>query len=543
MLDILIVDDHPDQVAGMLRTIDWTSCQVTGTHAAYSGAEALEVLRRQTIHLLITDIRMPGMTGIELIEQVRRLSPKTRCVLISGYADFEYAKQAVNLNTSRYMMKPVDFDELQETVAVLAQEVLSEAETAETYRKNIHTLHSYLPAFRSDLLTQLLGGRPMPGPTLAAKLADLDSPFRLRDECLMFAVQLAPEVGLSPYDKSLFEYGIVNITEELMSPQFVLWHCKDDESRIVFICKPVGETDDQAEPVVCVKVLERLAWQVQRQVLRWMSRKVSILIASRKWSFPGQITLPYLMLKESFRSRQMQPAGYVAAIDEQSVTPISGHINLLYEPPTLLRLLEVGRWSQAADKLDRIFAELAVKWTLSEEYAREAVFTIAGSFQSISHRSGRSLREITGDSGGEHPESMIGGSVEQFKAWALVALQRMKETIGDGAQNPKVPVLEKVYSYIDKHYGGDLSLQAIADHIKMHPAYLSKLFKVETSVNLNEYIMKYRLERAAHLLKSTDGKIYEIGSQLGYQTTHYFIKVFKNYFGMTPQEYREHNLD
>ncbi len=550
MLGVLIVDDHPDQVASMLKTIDWASCGIDETHTAFSGKEALEIVRREKIHLLITDIRMPGMTGIELIEQARGLSPKMRCVLISGYSDFEYAKQAVNLNTSRYLMKPVDYEELRETVAALARELMEEADTAAEHRRSLHTLRAQLPALRSGLLAQLLSGRPMPRQLLAGKLADLDIPLRSGDSCLMFAVVLTPEEGRSAYDEFLFEYGILNIAEETMGSRFALWHGKDDENRIVFVCKPMNIADgadvvqgtapaDAADPCV---VLERLARQLQHQVKRWMSRQVSVLIASRSWTFPEQIAVPYTMLKESFRRRQLQPAGFVETVDELPESAIEGHVRLLYEPPTLLGLLETGRWKQAEDKLDRIFSELADKWTLSEEYAREAVFMIAGSFQSIAHRSGRSLRELTGRAGTENPESMIFGSVEQFRNWAFEALKRMEEMLGETTSFAKMPVVEKVYRFIDKHYGEDLSLQTIADHVKMHPTYLSKLFKAETGMNLTEYIMKYRLELAAHLLQNSDGKIYEIGLRLGYRTTHYFIKVFKNYFGMTPQEYREHYL-
>jgi len=100
-------------------------------------------------------------------------------------------------------------------------------------------------------------------------------------------------------------------------------------------------------------------------------------------------------------------------------------------------------------------------------------------------------------------------------------------------------VVQRVRQFIDERLASDVSLQAIADHVFLHPVYLSKVYKLETGESISDYLFRIRMDRAAYLLKNTHHKIYEITSMLGYQNVPYFIKVFKRHFGKTPQEFRD----
>lgn len=119
MKSVLIVDDHRHLVESLMTVIPWASLGLADVHGAYSGTEALELLRRERIDLLLTDIRMPGMNGLELIEQARELNGRIHCVLLTGYAEFEYARRAIELQAFRYLMKPVRPDELIACVRLL----------------------------------------------------------------------------------------------------------------------------------------------------------------------------------------------------------------------------------------------------------------------------------------------------------------------------------------------------------------------------------------------------------------------------------------
>lgn len=120
MLSVLIVDDHPHLVEHLQTIIPWSELNVTRVFPAFSGREAWETVLRTPIDILITDIRMPGMSGLELIEKTRAVRPEISCILLTGYAEFEYARKAIELQTFRYLMKPVRLEELIACIRELA---------------------------------------------------------------------------------------------------------------------------------------------------------------------------------------------------------------------------------------------------------------------------------------------------------------------------------------------------------------------------------------------------------------------------------------
>ncbi|SDC40987.1 Histidine kinase [Paenibacillus sp. UNCCL117] len=151
MLSILLVDDHKHLVESMATTIDWRQHGVQHVYQAYSGHEALERIAGHDIHVVVTDIRMPVMSGLELVEQVRERWPHIDCILLTGFAEFQYAKRAIELQAVSYLIKPVRDEELLNVVRTLAdkrsQRLLKEAEL----ERAKETLDRQLPQLKADL--------------------------------------------------------------------------------------------------------------------------------------------------------------------------------------------------------------------------------------------------------------------------------------------------------------------------------------------------------------------------------------------------------
>ncbi|MFC5702626.1 response regulator [Cohnella faecalis] len=152
MTTLMIVDDHRHIVEDLATTISWSEHGVTRVLQAYSGPEALERLRRESVDIVVTDIRMPVMSGLELIREIGTSNPQTDCLLLTGHAEFEYARQAVELGAAGYLMKPVRHEELVHTVTrVMNNRAARLAETAEASRLR-DTVRIELPRMRAELL-------------------------------------------------------------------------------------------------------------------------------------------------------------------------------------------------------------------------------------------------------------------------------------------------------------------------------------------------------------------------------------------------------
>jgi two-component system response regulator YesN len=224
---------------------------------------------------------------------------------------------------------------------------------------------------------------------------------------------------------------------------------------------------------------------------------------------------------------------------ERPVASVRGSLEALYRPPLLIHLLETGQWSAISERLKDIFVELESKWPHLQEYGHEVYCMLHSSFYYYAHKNGEQLITLTSGKSDLSTDYTQVLQLGQMRQWANEIVSQLKANSKDEARNSRLKLVDKIHRYIQSNYDQDISLQLLADHLGFHPAYISKIYKLETGAGISEYIVNYRMEMASRLLKESDDKIYEIAARLGYLTTHYFIKLFKKHFGMTPQEYRE----
>ncbi|WP_185602192.1 helix-turn-helix transcriptional regulator, partial [Paenibacillus sp. 598K] len=205
------------------------------------------------------------------------------------------------------------------------------------------------------------------------------------------------------------------------------------------------------------------------------------------------------------------------------------------------QLLEARRWPETRQKLDALFAEMRDKELDTEEHISEAVYTLMNAFLYLAHLQGKTLMELTGFEADIAAEQGMFSRLDHVTEWAELALRNLESaSVGEFKDN-KSQLISKIHRFIETHIATDVSLQAIADHVGLHPAYLSSLYKQEMKENISDFIMRYRMEKASVLLRTTDIKIYALSSLLGFQNPPYFSKLFKYHYRMTPNEYRERN--
>ncbi|MCZ1269530.1 response regulator, partial [Paenibacillus tundrae] len=161
MYDLLIVDDEKSVVDSLALTIPWEEHSIQEVHRAYSAAEALDIASKHAIDIMITDIRMPEMDGLELILEIRKFSHKIRCIILSGHDEFEYAQKAVQYQATNYLLKPIDTDELIHSVTAAIQDIEHEWEEISSFQQIQHALHANLPLLRNQLLNDLLQNKAM----------------------------------------------------------------------------------------------------------------------------------------------------------------------------------------------------------------------------------------------------------------------------------------------------------------------------------------------------------------------------------------------
>lgn len=540
MFSLLIVDDEMDQADSLADTIDWSRIGVGTVRKAYSAFEALELLEVCAIDIVVTDIRMPEMSGLELIEHLTRQWSNIQVIILSGYSDFKYAQTAVKYNVSEYLLKPVSDDELIEAVTRTCGKLEALKSSYHSSQIQRQFIHRKLPVIKSALLHDLLCGKKL----RAMELEEMESTYGIRfadgDRICLLLIRLEGKFKhYKDSDQALISYSIFNMAEELLSSEFDIWHTRETFGYLVVLLKPKLSSAWALDHKSSVRArITRYAEKLRRSVQFYLQGHISVWI-SGSFLFQDELLEAYRSNKLAFSNVIGELEDIVLAEELGGDKRVESSLQKLYESATLSQLMELGKWTEAKIKLNDTVEELLGKWAHSREHLLEVFYAFSHAVIQFAHSNGLKLSEIDDDHEYLAGKGMPFHTARHFQEWAVPLLDKLADLTEQASQAGRTSLVETINQYIEVHYGEDSTLQALADHVGLHPSYLSKLYKLETGLGISEYRHRLRMEKSLALLKQGRHKIHEISELLGFQNPQYFSKRFKEQFGCTPNEYRD----
>ncbi|GAB6928707.1 hypothetical protein JCM10914A_26900 [Paenibacillus sp. JCM 10914] len=541
-MNILLVDDESYVTESLYQTIPWNELSVREVYQAASALEAIDLLEAHEIDIVVTDVRMPAMTGLELMETLADRWPQVRCILLSGYSDFEYAKQAIRLQASDYILKPVDDGEFIQSVHATVTSIQAEREELGHYYHLLYSRKSDFGILRTTLLRDLVLGQEVAQHYIQTKLNEYEIPLEVNKSALMLLIQLGPRFrGMDDHSLGLMEYAIGNIAEEVLMESFHVWPGKTPHHCMVLLVqrKTTGHEGGRAQ-AIDRELLQGLVLQFQQEVKNYLRGEIAVYVTS-SFRFPSEISAVYRSgLGDLYRWEQ-EPGHNLRFADDDRVQQRDSSvqaIDLLNRPPSLLHLLETRQWETAHEKLEKAFTAMEAEH-IGQASIHEAFLSVTSAFMYIAHKQGYYIHQL--DQAGFDPLyiQQVVQSVSKLSNWSFEMLKKLSDIASTQETTSKSHIIKQVQEMVTADSGYDLSVKTIADRVFLHPVYLSKIYKNETGEGLGDYIIRKRMERALYLLKFTNKKIYEITAELGYQNPQYFSKMFRKYYGMTPNEYRD----
>lgn len=501
---IMIVDDEEKIRLGLSKLIVKASSQyeIIGIYA--SGAECLEGLKQHKPDVVITDIKMSGMTGLELAKTIRQLYIDTKCVILSGYGEFEYARSAISSGVSGYLLKPVDKQELYQLLMQLAMELpnkMLQEDPADHAELPIHDI--------------LLG--KMDKLTKGFNLSQYDPSYAEISACLLVLIRTDISVPMTTIKKRLqaatnmavIQVGAVEIDER--NCVILLGYSAYEEADIPALLKQLKSFEQERSFRISIgisKLSSNLdAWEEgYREALQVLEYNFYSLERA-PCTVAGQVRFGTLHRVEPYRKRVLEdieildiPAMEIHVkeiLQEIAVVKIRRH-HLFELIETLFYALkkEAGKRQEKADL-----------GPLSEDWVAElkACFTYVEASVLIGHR-------------------LLEG---------LSYLMIEKSSQGH-------VLIYQIKKIIELEYADSLDLNSLSKRVFLTPSYLSKLFKLETGTTVIEYIISVRMNKAKELLKEqTQLKTYQVGEMVGYKDPAYFNKQFKKVVGLTPKEFKD----
>ncbi|MGM0125459.1 two-component system, response regulator YesN [Enterococcus sp. AZ194] len=464
MKKILVVDDEQAIREGLTYLIDWESYgyEIIGT--AKNGKEGLQLLIEQIPDLVITDIKMPQLNGLDMIKEAKKLGHCPQAIALSGYSEFEYAKKAIQLDFFSYLLKPIDEEELIESLTKLNE--LEESE------RTVSLQH--------ELVNKLFGNdaKPLVGYTWV--------------NCLRTRQPLEEKV-LAKFKKHQLE--VISLSHYGYTYQVLLSNATDTQK--IAVEKLVKSSQE----------IISTGWVEANQNLGVLYSEINYL-SRLTFLFPNQYISP-----ERFSN------------ENQGVFSHEEIVQQLVKAVVTANELKTTITNYAAYYYNRLSFEEDVKWQINQDYHLI-------------------IRQVRGQATVDIQEFTMTFSTDIFEATTFDELLkrftrqmvRLSSVVAEALNN--VDIISEILHYVSENYIENLSLKSIAEKFNYNSAYLGKKFRKETGKSFVNYLEGIRMEKAASLLSSSNLMVYEISEQVGYKNVDYFYKKFRQYYKISPNEYR-----
>jgi two-component system, response regulator YesN len=532
LYNLLIVDDEEIAVNGLAYDVDWGDLNISEIFKAYDADEAMQCLENRKIDVVITDIRMPGISGLEMTELIRDKWPYAKIILISGYDEFEYAQRAVNIGAFAYITKPALYEEVKDMVKRALNEIKMQMEERKTVENARRQLESMLPILRERYLSDwVVTGRINPQnqtDELKSYMIELDdkSPIAL----VLFRIDEWKEQ--TSIDKLTYQIAVRDIVNNVLLKGHKGMYFRDYEDNQVLIL----QKEDKEELNKLLKYMEGMAENFQDALNRSFGCVISV-IWSEIASLEHIAECYQRTLEKAHRSSIWGP-GIILGTNSQVNDGDTEVIMMDKHQSSLLILLESLKKDEAVKYVCDYFKEFEPKLPIAYENLLEIYYMVSNTLLQASIKRGIPIRNWAGDEEKYFYNFERLKSIQQLKEWCIRCIRKyieynIVEEVGHTSQ-----IVNKAKKIIEDYYCTEITLTEISSYVYVHPNYLSRVFKKEEGISVMEYIIQLRMEKAKDLLKRSETKVYEISEKLGYSSTAHFNRIFKRYTGVTPKEYQ-----
>ncbi|SIR51600.1 two-component system, response regulator YesN [Paenibacillus sp. RU4T] len=532
MYNVWIVDDEPFILEGLARLVDWPSLQLRLAGESEDGLLALEDMKASeaAVDILITDISMPEMNGLELIRACRSRNPALKCIILSGYSEFDYVREGMRLGIENYLLKPIDMAELAETLRATVEKLnraridALTGEQVELVRDNImyRWMNGRISAEQWEARAEFLGLK-------------LDRPYVMAAVAAWDAAAGNPETGSSVAAGSMTEGS----SAESIRFAAAAWLTQTGAPHLLFL-------DDNDRLVVLLGLPDASAGALEqaRSLLLALGNELESPVGCSLRIGAGTAEQGFDQAPHSYR-KALTSLGYallhpekmlleyeeIAAASEKSTSlPASPALSAETYGRLLLALDEEALMAKISRDLDDLAGSSGVRPEDVRLGAAEMVLEIKRQVGDALQQG--DLPPFQGAAADLYRCSSLAELKEQVRRIARTALQAL------GARQEQSPVVRQIMAEIQTSYMDDYSLKTLGAAYHINPVYLGQLIHKETGHSFSDCLHRVRIDKAMELLRGTGMKTHDIAKAVGYWDTAHFYKHFKKLVGVPPSQFR-----
>lgn len=529
LIKLLIIDDETTTRKGLVKNIDWKAMGIETIKEAKDGIEGLEIALSFRPDIILSDIRMPGMNGIELATSIKEHIPNCKLIFLSGYSDKEYLKAAIHLNAISYIEKPINLAEVQEVIIKAADQYLDDEGKRLAAEKMSKALSESLPLIKKKIVTSLIH-LPAAPDELQKDINLVGVHFESCDRYTVVIAQLVLPRQQTTMENLKTDGDILQLVDDCLNGIEHICAFEDQQHIIAILSGAAAYNHRRLQTI-----LESLHAQIKDRDFSCSNQFFSV----------GQTVLGMDQIWQSYQKasillQKLVFLGYgpIVFYEDKSDEPNcwSDDISSQFRD-----LLQIHHKDEAYRFIENLCREISFHKNIRIDEVKNIFFKLADILSHEVERRGVNFVEA-----GEFHEKYLWAQIYGFQTLLELKKYLLNEMthlfIGIEEMESKSKSVFHVMQYIQKHYTTyDLSNKALADYVHLTPTYLAWLFKKETGKTLGEYVIEIRIEKSKELLRESRIKLFEVARKVGYSDANYYAKVFKKQTGLTPSKFRENN--
>lgn len=520
MLKIFLVEDEMIMREGIKKNIDWEKENFLFVGDAADGELAYPLIIQKKPDILITDIKMPFMDGLELSRLVKAELPDIKIIVLSGYDEFDYAKEAIDIGITEYMLKPVTSTKLLETLHRVEKIILSQREKEAAKSGNNEKMRFFRKLVSGSMSVSLLLKE---GRELGIELAALE--YNL----LLLQLFLGDDVDEAHNHIREIKQGFQKLKEVYLNVEVA------DRGReeFWFLLKGTEECS--------LSILEDEMKAALEKLVKTKNQMEYFGVLGKRVERLGDLSVCYEAANKRFAHRFLEERNKIYQLDDTEDTTLDlESLNLSQtDRKDLEQFLSTGLKEDVDTFIDTYFEKTGgknIQSILFRQYVVMDIYIITVSFSQKMGYQKQKLAELYGD---KQEFAKVFSSIDETKLYLKKLLETAIDLREKALPGKYDTVLKQAQEYIEEHYNQyDISLNTVAASVNLSPNHFSAIFSQELGETFIEYLTRVRMEKAKELLRTTSKKSTEIAYEVGYKDAHYFGSLFKKTQNCTPKEYR-----
>ena len=528
---VLLVDDEEEVIQVIMKKIDWEGLGFSVIGYANNGVKALEMVEEYQPDVVMTDIKMPYMDGLELSHRIKTEFPAAKILLFTGFDEFEYAKEAVHLEVEEYILKPVNSVELTDVFTQL--KIKLDQEISE--KRSVAVLQKYymesLPLLQANFYSTLIEGR-IREEDIPKYLSDYQISLTGPYFCCLVVHTSSTQV---PQDMNplLLATSVQKQAEERLGEKWRA-RCFSYLGNTVMIVQLKNENEVPELTDECDRFC--------RYARRIIGAVVTVGI--------GQVCGNILELAQSYSSAREAVSyrglyGASRAINIKEIAPQeTGEPELMNdaEMSVLFKKIRLGSREEIIGAVNRYVDHMSASAKSLKQH-HIAVMELLNALYRFSMNNEISIEQFSGDMKDLYSNIPNLGP-DALRKWLADISLSFHDKLSIARNRSTKSIVYKAEEYVRSNYANEgLSLDDICEALGVSNSYFSTIFKKETGNSFVGYLTDYRMERASRLLIETNEKSYIIARSVGYTDPNYFSYVFKRKFGVSPSKYRTEHAE